>query len=437
MCGHVGRPGTGLHPLRGQNNVQGASDAGLIPMFLPDYQTVDRRRGPRAISRHSGAAATGRATTGPDGDRDHRRGPCRRRSAACTSWARTRRCRTPTSSHARAALAKLDHLVVQDIFLTETANYADVILPAAAWSEKIRHGHQHQPPGADRPQAAVAPPGEAREDWAITVDLANRLGLDWTYSHPREVFAEMKLGDAIARQHHLGPARGRERRDLPLPRRPTDPGQAVVFGDGFPRAGGRARFTPASVIAPAEVPDADYPMILTTGRQLEHWHTGSMTRALEGARCARARGQLLAPPRDAAPPRDRARRPGAPAPPGAATIALMARADRAVAEDMVFIPFAYRRGGGQHADQPGARPLRQDPRVQVRRGAGRGRLSLAGRRPLSRPAPSRPAPSGPAPSGPARNPPGFLLFQNIPAGDGVDGLWCTNPVGIHLVNPAW
>jgi formate dehydrogenase major subunit len=185
---------------------------------------------------------------------------------------------------------------------------------------------------------AVSPPGQAREDWWITTELAKRLGLDWTYTHPRDVFAEMKLSmnslDNITWERL-------EREAVTYPSlSPTDPGQAIVFGDGFPRAEGRAKFTPASIIAPAEVPDEQFPMVLITGRQLEHWHTGSMTRratvldALEPeANCSLHPKTLRALGAKAG---DRViikTRRGA--------ITVMARSDRAVAEGQVFMPFAY------------------------------------------------------------------------------------------------
>ena len=273
----------------------------------------------------------------------------------------------PDVDHAREGFAKLEHLVVQDIFLTETANYADVILPASALYEKngtVSNTNRQ----VQRVRPAVPPPGEAREDWAITVDLARRLGLDWGYADVSDVFAEMKqmmpsldniTWDRLKTETVTYPSLSE-----------TDPGQAVVFGDGFPRAEGRAKFTPASVILPDETPDAEYPMVLTTGRQLEHWHTGSMTRrasvldALEPeANCSLHPSSLR---KLGVEPGEMIRlttRRG--------SIELMARADRAVSPDMVFVPFAYRGGRSQCADQPGGGPVREDPRVQVLRGAGR------------------------------------------------------------------
>ena len=243
----------------------------------------------------------------------------------------------PDVEHARDALAKLDHLVVQDIFLTETANYADVILPSSAWAEKtgtVTNTNRQVQMG--RP--ALPPPGEAKEDWWITVELAKRIGLDWAYTHPSEVFAEMKLTmkslDNITWERL-------EKNAVTYPSlSEDDPGQPIVFGDGFPRPEGRARFTPAAVTSPAEIPDDQYPMILTTGRQLEHWHTGSMTRRAAVLDWAEPEANASLHPKTLRKLGVKAgelitveTRRGA--------INIMARADRAVAEDMIFVPFAY------------------------------------------------------------------------------------------------
>ena len=153
----------------------------------------------------------------------------------------------PDVEHARHALAKLSHLVVQDIFLTETANYADVILPASAFAEKagtVTNTNRQVQMG--RP--AVPPPGEAKEDWWIETELAKRLGLDWSYTSPKEVFAEMKLN--MGSLNNITWDRLASENAVTYPSlSPEDPGQSIVFGDGFPRADGRARFTPAHVIA--------------------------------------------------------------------------------------------------------------------------------------------------------------------------------------------
>ncbi|MCV2869247.1 formate dehydrogenase subunit alpha [Defluviimonas sp. WL0002] len=336
MCGHVGRPGAGLHPLRGQNNVQGASDAGLIPMFLPDYQTVtdDSIRskftgvwGSDDFSNEKGLTVTEILDAVHHGD-----------IKGMYILGENPAMSDPDLNHAREALAMLEHLVVQDIFLTETANYADVILPAAAFYEKngtVTNTNRQVQIG----RAAVTPPGEAREDWVITVDLANRIGLGWTYTHPSEVFAEMKK--TMKSLDNITWERLEREGAVTYPSlSPEDPGQPIVFGTGFPRAGGRAKFTPASVISPAELPDADYPMIMTTGRQLEHWHTGSMTRRSKVLDSVEPEANCSLHP-------DTLKRLGV-EPGGRVKLAtrrgeieIMARADRAIAEDMVFVPFAY------------------------------------------------------------------------------------------------
>jgi formate dehydrogenase major subunit len=182
----------------------------------------------------------------------------------------------PDLEHARAAIAKLEHLVVQDIFLTETAYLADVVLPATAWPEKdgtVTNTDRMVQLG----RKALEPPGEAREDLWIIVELAKRLGLDWSYAHPQDVFSEMRTCmDSIR-----GITWERLERDSSVTypcENEGDPGQPVVFQTHFPTATGRGKFVPADIIPAAERPDAEYPMILITGRQLEHWHTGAITR---------------------------------------------------------------------------------------------------------------------------------------------------------------
>ena len=336
MTGQVGRPGSGLHPLRGQNNVQGASDAGLIPMFLPDYQTVtdDGVRSAFTDVWKSGDFSSKKGLTVTEIMDAVHEGDIHGMYILGENPAMS----DPDVEHARDALAKLSHLVVQDIFLTETANYADVILPAGAFAEKsgtVTNTNRQVQMG--RP--AVTPPGEAREDWVIEVDLANRLGLDWDYKSPADVFAEMKCN--MRSLDNITWDRLMDENAVTYPSLSAeDPGQAIVFGDGFPREDGRARFTPANVIAPDDVPDAEYPMILITGRQLEHWHTGSMTRRSSVLDSVEPEANCSLHPKTL-------RKLGVE--PGGhvrlttkrGSIDVMARADRAVAEDMVFLPFAF------------------------------------------------------------------------------------------------
>ncbi len=335
MTGNVGKPGAGLHPLRGQNNVQGASDAGLIPMFLPDYQSV-MDDGIRAkfnnvwnsddFSNEKGLTVTEIIDQAYQGN-----------IKGMYIMGENPAMSDPDVNHARDALAKLDLMIVQDIFLTETANYADIILPASALYEKngtVSNTNRQ----VQRVRPAVTPPGEAREDWKITVELARRIGLNWDYTDVSQVFAEMKL--TMNSLNNITWER-LETETITYPSlSETDPGQAIVFGDGFPRADGRARFTPASVIPPDEAPDDEYPMIATTGRQLEHWHTGSMTRRSNVLDAVEPEANCSMNPRTlklmGIEPGEMVRlttRRG--------SIEIMVRADRAIAEDMVFIPFAY------------------------------------------------------------------------------------------------
>ncbi|MEO9517795.1 MAG: formate dehydrogenase subunit alpha [Paracoccaceae bacterium] len=356
MTGQVGRPGSGLHPLRGQNNVQGASDAGLIPMFVPDYRSVTDETVREDIF----------SVWGRDEDWSNQKGltvteivdqAYAGNIKGMYIQGENPAMSDPDVEHARDTFAKLEHLVVQDIFLTETACFADVILPASALYEKngtVSNTNRQ----VQRVRPAVPPPGDAREDWQITVELAQRLGLNWDYTDVSEVFAEMKqvMGslDNITWERL-------ETETVTYPSlSPTDPGQAVVFGDGFPRPDGRARFTPAAVIPPDEAPDANYPMILTTGRQLEHWHTGSMTRRARVLDAVEPEANCSVHPKTlralGVEPGDMLRlttRRG--------SIEIMARADRAVSEDMVFVPFAYVEAAANVLTNPAIDPYGKIP----------------------------------------------------------------------------
>ena len=356
LCGHVGRPGTGLHPLRGQNNVQGASDAGLIPQFLPDYQSVtdpEVRELFRHIWRGTEISATPGLTVVEIMDRVYR-GEIKGMYVLGENPAMS----DPDVEHARKALGQLDHLVVQDIFLTETAMFADVILPASALAEKsgtVTNTNRQ----VQVARQAVPPPGDAREDWAILIDLARRVGLDWDYDDPREVFDEMKM--SMRSLHHITWKRLEKESAVTYPTfGPDDPGQPVVFGDGFPRRAGRAKFTPARLTPPAESPDDAFPMILTTGRQLEHWHTGSMTRRATVLDAVEPEANCSLHP-------STLRKLGVE--PGGmvrlttrrGTVDVMARSDRAVSPDMVFLPFAYVEAAANILTNPALDPFGKIP----------------------------------------------------------------------------
>jgi len=276
ITGQVGRPGTGLHPLRGQNNVQGASDAGLIPMMFPDYQRVDNAEANARFSKYWDAQLDQKAGLTVveimhailDG-----------KIHGMYVMGENPAMSDPNLNHARSALAALDHLVVQDMFLTETAAFADVVLPASGWAEKdgtVSNTDRRVQLG----KAAVPLPGEARQDLWIIRDIGKGLGLDWNYQHVSEVYDEMRgampsiSGITWERLQNLG--------SVTYPcKDEDDPGQSVVFVDDFPTPSGKARLVAAKSIPADEQPDEEYPLVLITGRQLEHWHTGSMTRRTE------------------------------------------------------------------------------------------------------------------------------------------------------------
>ena len=283
VTGQIGKPGSGLHPLRGQNNVQGASDAGLIPMMFPNYQRVDNPAvhtwfenfwdvkldpapGYTVVEiMHKILAA--------ESDPHKIRGMYIMGENPAMS--------DPDLNHARHALASLDHLVVQDIFMTETAWLADVVLPATAWPEKtgtvsntdrmVQMGKQ-----------AVEPPGDAKPDLWIIQQLASRMGLHWNYKGAHdgvaEVYEEMRLAMHAVISGITWERLERESSVTYPCLSADDPGAPTVFIDRFDTNDGRVHLVPADIIPANERPDADFPFVLITGRQLEHWHTGSMTR---------------------------------------------------------------------------------------------------------------------------------------------------------------
>ncbi len=273
ITGQIGRPGTGLHPLRGQNNVQGASDAGLIPMVFPDYQRVDNTDVHARFEQYWGASLDN--TPGLTVV-EIMHAALEGSISGMYIMGENPAMSDPNLNHARAALAALKHLVVQDIFLTETCAYADVILPASGWAEKdgtVTNTDRRVQLG----RAAVPMPGEARQDIWIIRDIAQRLGLDWQYQHISEVYEEMR--GAMPSISGITWERLNQQGSVTYPcASAEDPGQTVVFKQDFPTASGRARLVPAQLISAHEQPSDDYPFVLITGRQLEHWHTGSMTR---------------------------------------------------------------------------------------------------------------------------------------------------------------
>jgi formate dehydrogenase major subunit len=355
ITGQIGRPGTGLHPLRGQNNVQGASDAGLIPMLLPDYQPVGR------------ADLRGAFEKIWDQELDPKPGltvvEIMNAIHAGTITGMYIEGENPAMSdpdlqHAREALAKLEHLVVQDLFVTETAFHADVILPASAFAEKVG-SFTNTDRRVQISRQVVKPPGDARQDLWIIQEIANRMGCGWTYSGAADVFNEM--AQLMPSLKNITWERLEREGAVTYPvDDPHKPGNEIIFTTGFPTASGRAKIVPARVTSPDEIPDEQYPMVLSTGRILEHWHTGSMTRRAGVLDSIEPEATAFLSPRDMRRlklwPGDFIRletRRGA--------IEVKTRSDRDVPENMVFMPFCYAEAAANLLTNPALDPYGKIP----------------------------------------------------------------------------
>jgi len=368
ITGQIGRPGTGLHPLRGQNNVQGASDAGLIPMMLPNYQRVDDPAVRAWFEDFWGQPLDSEPgytvveilhkALAPDADPHKIRGMYILGENPAMS--------DPDLNHARHALGSLSHLVVQDIFLTETAWLADVVLPASSWMEKTGTASN-----TDRMvqlgRRAVAPPGDARADLWILQQMASGMGLAWHYPGAHDgvaaVYEEMRcaMHASIA---GITWERLESEGSVTYPCLSLDdPGQPIVFTERFPTASGRVRLVPAGLVPGDEQPDADYPLVLITGRQLEHWHTGSMTRrsqvldAIEPVATASMNGAAMARLGLAAGERVViASRRG--------RVEVLLRQDDGTPDATVFLPFAYREAAANLLTNAALDPFGKIPEVK-------------------------------------------------------------------------
>ena len=355
LCGQVGRPGTGLHPLRGQNNVQGASDAGLIPMVYPDYRPVDDPEARAAFEALWGAPLDpepGLTVV------EIARAAYERRIKGLYVMGENPAMSDPDLAHAREALCRLEHLVVQDIFLTETAFLADVVLPASAFPEKTG-SFTNTDRRVQLGRQVLAPPGDARQDWWIVQEIARRMGLDWTYDGPADIHAEM----TACMPSIAGIPWERLERDgaVTYPCADADaPGEEVLFADGFPTPDGRGKLAPAGLVPPDERPDADWPFVLTTGRQLEHWHTGQMTRRSDALDALEPEAVCEMSPGDA-------RRLGLAA--GArvrvatrrGAVATVLRVTDRTPDGVVFMPFGYAEAAANRLTNPALDPFGKIP----------------------------------------------------------------------------
>ncbi|MEM8813468.1 MAG: formate dehydrogenase subunit alpha [Pseudomonadota bacterium] len=357
--GHVGRAGAGLHPLRGQNNVQGASDAGLIPMVYPDYKPVGDPN-IRALYED----AWGRTLDPAKGltvveiiDAIHA-GTINGMYILGENPAMS----DPDQHHARAALAKLDHLVVQDIFLTETAWHADVVLPASSHAEK-RGTYTNTNREVQMGRPVLDLPGEARQDWALIVSLAHRIGLDWNYADVSDVYREMAMFMPSLANISWERLEAEDAVTYPADA-PDQPGNDILFGESFPTSTGRAKLVPADLVPPDELPDEDYPLILTTGRLLEHWHTGSMTRRATTLQALEPEPIAILNPKEIA-ARGLSEGGSVTVETRRGVVTAMARADRDVPVGMVFVPFCFTEAPANVLTNPQLDPYGKIPEFKV------------------------------------------------------------------------
>jgi formate dehydrogenase alpha subunit len=292
LTGNVGKPSTGVNPLRGQNNVQGACDMGSLPNVYPGYQAVSD-----PAIREKFQAAWGCELPPSPGltlveifDAAYRK-----EIKALYLIGENPTLSDPDAQHVREALARLDFFVVQDIFLSETAKLAHVVLPAASFAEKDGT-FTNTERRVQRVRKAIEPIGDSKPDWWIICQVAQRLGAKgFDYRHPSDIMEEIR---------NLTPSYGGigyqrlEDGGLQWPC-PTDDhaGTPILHTNTFVR--GKGRFVPLQYIPPGEMPDEDYPLILTTGRSLYHFHTGTMTRKVSGLNIIEPEGVVEMSPQDA------------------------------------------------------------------------------------------------------------------------------------------
>ena len=276
-CGMIGKWGAQMMPIRGQNNVQGASDVGAIPFAYTDYRPVTdpANRAEYAqvwgVPRESLSLEPGLMVTEMTKDESPVRGLYVMGENPVIS--------DPDIAHAEHWVRSLEFLAVQDLFLTETARWADVVLPGASFAEK-QGTYVNTERRIQLAHPALKPPGEARPDLDILIELSNRLGLKTDFRDAEAVMGEIA---AVTPSWHGVTYTGLQGGGLqyPVPS-PASKGTPLLFDDRFPTADGRALFVPVEYVAPEELPDGEYPFVMNTGRQMYHWHTGTMSRRSEG-----------------------------------------------------------------------------------------------------------------------------------------------------------
>ena len=358
LTGNVGKPGAGLHPLRGQNNVQGASDAGLIPMFFPDYRSVEDAATRQQyedlwgveLDKEKGLTVVEIADAAYE-----------RKIKGIYVMGENPVMSDPDQAHAREGFARLEHLVVQDIFMTETAAFADVILPASAFPEKtgtVTNTDRRVQMG----RIAVPMPGDARQDWWIIQALARRMGQSWDYTHPADIFEEMRV--VMPSLNGISWQRLEAEDAVTYPcADEKSAGADIIFGDSFPTPSGRGRMTPASILPPDEVPDDAYPLVMSTGRLLEHWHTGSMTRRARVLDALEPAAEVHISPEDMS---ELAILPGQNiiVETRRGQIELFSRIDPNLPKGMIFVPFCFTEAPANMLTNPALDPYGKIPELK-------------------------------------------------------------------------
>jgi len=269
LTGNIGRPGTGVNPLRGQNNVQGACDMGALPDFLPGYKRIEDSNARSAYTEAWGVECPSEPGLTVVEMMDE----CGQGIKAMYIMGENPLVTDPDVNHVRRQMAKLDFLAVSELFLSDTAGIADVVLPAASFAEKAGT-FTATDRRVQRVRRGVEPVGESLPDWKIISRLAGLMGYPMDYGSPRGVMDEIVRLVPI----YGGISYGRlEKQDLRWPcLNPDHPGTKILHVESFTR--GKGMFIPAEYRSPAEEPDSQYPYILTTGRVLFHFHSGTMTR---------------------------------------------------------------------------------------------------------------------------------------------------------------
>jgi len=355
LTGNVGRPGTGVNPLRGQNNVQGACDVGCLPDYVPGYGMVGDKGILERLSEAWGADLSAVAgltlveMMNAIGENIH----------AMYIMGENPVLSDPDSNHVRKQLGKLDFLAVSELFMSETAKLADVVLPAASFAEKDGT-FTATDRRVQRVRKAIEPIGESRPDWVIVSELAGRLGYRMSYDSPAHVMDEIaKVTPLYGGMSYPRLEEGELR--WPCPDE-AHPGTRILHTEGFSR--GLGKFQPIEYRAPAEEPDEDYPLILTTGRLLFHWHTGTMTRRSETLTNQINQALIELNPRDASelsvttgdPVRVTSRR---------GEIVLNALVTDRIKEGVVFIPFHFAEAAANVLTNSALDPLAKIPELKV------------------------------------------------------------------------